>query len=389
MSSNKKILFFSPYSSWLPHIQVDAVVATALQLRGCEVLVIGCDGVYHDCYVTRDHSTRQAEVCQNCAQIGNNFFEKLFNLPYIQIRSFIEVDDYAIANQWVQTVRPEDYATTVYRDLPIGQWVTSSIYTYFRISARGLSRPEVRKIHRQYLTDGLVTYNAILRLLTTHKPTHFFLFNGRFAPYRIAFEVARQLKIDVITHERGWIDNSFIFFDNCITLDTKPPLDCVRAWEGVTLTNKELAQTKKYFTNREYGLDMNWPAFYNSQTNYADVRRHLRIPADAKILVVFTSSEDELAALEDRARVTEQFDIIEHIIEIFRNRKEYLVIRHHPFIGGTKDKPVETDSLSRAYNQVLCTPKNVRIIMPSEQLTSYALLWHTDAAIALLQYSGN
>ncbi len=382
VSDNKKVIVFSLYSSWLPHIQVDSVVASALQLRGCEVLVIGCDGVYHDCYVTRDFNSIQTVSCQDCAQIGKTFFEKLFNLPYMQLRNFTASDDYEVANKWIETIKPEDYANTVYNNLPIGQWVTSSIYTYFRISARGLSRPNIMRVHRQYLVDGLVTYFAVLRLFTTHKPTNLFLFNGRFAPYRIAFEVARKLNIDVITHERGWIDDSFIFYDNCVTWSTKPPLDCVSTWEGVALTNQELLQTKQYFTQRESGREMNWPAYYNFKTDYADVRHQLRIPLDAKIFSVFTSSEDELAALQDWNKITEQFDIIERLIEIFRNREEYLVIRHHPFIGGTKAQPVETDSLSKAYDQLLSAPKNVRIVMPSEQLTSYALLWHTDAAIA-------
>ncbi|WP_392534984.1 FkbM family methyltransferase [Nostoc sp. C117] len=380
MSTKNKVIFFSPYGLWLIHNQLDAVVATALQLRDCEVLVVGCDGIYNDCAITRFNSSE--ELCKSCSQVGKNFFEDLFGLPCTQLRNFIENDDYTIANNWIKTVSPENYNNAVYNDLPIGKWVTSTIYTHFRISVTGLASNHIRRVHRKYLIDGLVTYNALIRLFNNYKPSNLFLFNGRFAPYRIAFEVAHQLKIDVITHERGWIDDSFIFFDNTTTLNTQPLLNCVKNWQNTTLTNEELAQTKNYFTNREYGLDMNWPSFYNFPTNHIDIRRQLRIPLEAKIFAVFTSSEDELAALDDRARITEQFNIIANLIELFKNRNEYLVIRHHPYIGGNKDTPIETDSLSKAYQQVFSLPENVRVVMPSEQLTSYALLWHTDAAIA-------
>ncbi|MEH1867867.1 MAG: FkbM family methyltransferase [Nostoc sp.] len=380
MSKKNKVLFFSPYGFWLIHNQLDAVVATGLQLRGCEVLVIGCDGVYNDCAITRFNNNK--ELCKNCAKVGKNFFEDLFVLPYMQLRNFIENDDYIIANEWVKTVLPQNYKNAKYDSVPIGKWVTSTIHTHFRIADAGLSSNYVQSIHRKYLIDGLVTYNALIRLFNKYQPTNVFLFNGRFAPYRIAFEVARQMKIDVITHERGSIDDSFAFFDNHPTWSYQPPLDCVKAWEEITLTNEELVQTKNYFIKREYGIDINWPAFYNFQTSPVNIHRQLRIPLDAKIFAVFTSSEDELAALEGKVKITTQFDIIKNLIEIFKNRNEYLVIRHHPYIGGNKDTPIESDSLSKAYQQVFSIPENVRVVMPSEQLTSYALLWHTDAAIA-------
>ncbi|BAY26004.1 group 1 glycosyl transferase [Calothrix sp. NIES-2100] len=378
MSIQKKVLFFSPYGAGLVHKQVDAVVATSLRLRGCEVLVVGCDGIYQNCAVARFDNNK----CQECTHIGKDFFANVFELPFIQIGNFIETQDYIAANKWLETVSPENYASATYQGLAIGQWVTSTIYTLFRISAAGLSRKDVQTVHRKYLIDGFVTYQALVRIFSEYQPTNIFLFNARFAPYRVAFEVARQMKIDIITHERGFIDNSFTFFDNYPTWNTQPILDCVKSWENTTLTSEEIEQTKNYFIQREYGVNINWHAFYNFQTNYIDVRQKLRIPSDAKILAVFTSSEDELAALTDKAKITEQFEIIANLIEIFRNRNEYLVIRHHPLIGGNGTDILETYSLTKAYKQIFSAPENVRFVMPSEQLTSYALLWNAEAAIA-------
>ncbi|MDJ0795534.1 MAG: hypothetical protein QNJ51_01655 [Calothrix sp. MO_167.B12] len=378
MSTKKKILFFSPYGLGLVHKQVDAVVATALRLRECEVLVVGCDGIYNNCAVTRGDSSR----CEQCAHVGKDFFANSFGLPFIQIGNFITQEDYNIANNWLKTVSPKNYHNAIYDDIPIGSWVTSNIYTYFRISATGLSRKDVQEVHKKYLIDGLVTYKALLRIFHQYQPTHAFLFNGRFAPYRIAFEVASQMEVDVITHERGGIDDSFTFFDNYPTWNPQPRLNCVKSWENTILTAQEIEQTKTYFIHREYGINLNWPSFYNFQTNYIDIRNQLRIPLDAKIVVVFTSSEDELAAFDSNNNIAEQFNIVAKLIEIFRTRNEYLVIRHHPFIGGNQKDIVETYSLSNAYKQVFYAPENVRFVMPSEQLTSYALLWHADAAIA-------
>ncbi len=384
MSEHKKVLFFAPYTgpwAWFLHTRVDAVVATALRLRGCEVSVVGCDGVYRDCYIIRGAGNRKQEFCQICSRAGQEFFSEKFELPYTQLRDFINQKDREEANQWIESVNPESYGNACYRDLALGKWVTSSIYTFFRITSKSLSIPDVVKVHRQYLIDGFLTYKAISKIFDLYQPTNLFLFGARLAPYRVVFEVARNRKIDVIVQERGFVNNKYRFFDNHHCLSTKPVIDFCNSWKNIPLTKTELEEVKQYFIDREYGRNTNGEKFYEYKTEYADALNKLKIPIDAKIFAVFTSSEDELALFEEYGGITKQLEVIDRLIDIFSNREEYLVIRHHPNIAGNHYNIGETDFLSKAYQQALSAPKNVRIVMPSEQLTSYALLWHSDAAI--------
>ncbi|QLE59141.1 hypothetical protein [Nostoc sp. TCL26-01] len=385
MSEQKKVLFFSLYSippAWLFHHQVDATLATVLRMLDCDVLTIGCNGLFKSCYIMRGAGDMEKELCNYCSRTSREYFHDLFELPHKQIRDFVIGDDYNLAQTWVETLEPEKYAEAYYQDLPIGEWVTSSIYTYFRITSRGLSNPDVRKVHRDYLIDGLITYKAVSRLIDFYQPTHLFLLGARLAPSRIAFEVARQRNLDVIVQERGYINDTYTLVHNYTCSHSKPALNLISAWENIPLTTSELIAVKKYWLEREAGQNLNFSSFYDYQTDYSSVRRQLNIPEDAKIFAVFTSSEDELAMSEDFAGITSQLDIIDKLIEIFADRDEYLVLRHHPYIAGEKYVAAEMDFIVRAYQQSLSLPKNVRIIMPSEQLTSYALLWHTDAAIA-------
>lgn len=384
---SKKVLFFSPYGSWLIHNQVDAIVASALRLRGCEVLVVGCNGFYGQecCLLPYTPMEKRSEHCRACAQTGQQFFSQSFQLPYLQLNNFVTTEELTIANHWVETLQFDNYVMASYNDIPIGQWVISSVYSHFRISAKGLSRPEVQAVHRDYLRDGLATYFAFSRLLDAHRPTHVFLFNGRFLPYRIAFEVAKQRQLDVLVHERGFLDDSFGLLDNHPCTSNQSQLALVKAWESIPIGNSELQEVKQYFSQRELGKNTNWPGFYDFKTDYGKLREMLRIPKEAKIVAVFTSSEDELATTEDFKEVLNQLAIIDRLIEIFAHRPEYLVIRHHPNIGGQSLGGMismsDTHFVAAAYRQALSIPKNVRIIMPAERLTSYALLWHTQAAI--------
>jgi len=143
-----------------------------------------------------------------------------------------------------------------------------------------------------------------------------------------------------------------------------------------------------YLQNREKGVDMNWPAFCNFTNDYQTIRYALRIPEDASVLAIFTSSEFELAYSGACSSITTQLDRLDNIIELYRTRKDYLVIRHHPHIAGSTSASPEYDFLRRAYQQARNAPANVRIIMPSEKINSYSLLWNVDAVISFFSSVG-
>lgn len=385
---SKRVLFIAPYGNWLVHNQVDAVIATALVLRGCEVLVAGCDGLYGDdcCLMAYVSDAEKTAVCQICQQTGQHFFSQSFQLPFTTLGAWLNDNDRLRAEAWVDALDPQDYPTAIYTDesntpLEIGEWTLSSVYTHFRIAETGLSRPEVRVVHRRYLRDALLTYWSVSRLADGGATT-LFLFNGRFLPYRIAYEVARMRGLDVITHERGSLPDSFNFYDQGTFADFYIRIAAARPWLNAPLTTQELDWLTTYFRDREFGQGTNYPSFYGFQTADHDVRRRLNIPHDARIVSVFTSSEDELAAFDSDDIVANQLLLVDRLIEAFTDRPEYLVIRHHPYIAGLDSYRPDCDFLSRAYDQARRSPQNVRIVMPSEQLTSYALLWHSMAAIA-------
>ena len=285
-----KILFFVPFGSFRVHNQLDAIAASALRIRGCDVRIIGCDGIYKNCDVLAWSAEYTFRDCANCAASGKAFFDA-FKLPHLQLRNFLTQRDFELAQNWADSIDPSDYSEAMYNDLPIGKWVTSSVFSYFRITMEGLSQPRVREVHRQFLINGLLTYNAVFRILNEYKPTNMVVFNGRFAAYRVAFEVAREYGIDVITHERGFSDDTFMLYKNNTCIDTKPIFDITNAWKNIYLTKQQLAQVKQYLTNREQGLDINFPSFYNYNTDYLKVRSKLRIPINKKVLGVFLSNQ--------------------------------------------------------------------------------------------------
>ena len=67
----------------------------------------------------------------------------------------------------------------------------------------------------------LVSELALSRIIERYQPARCVIFNGRMALFRIAMELAWRRGIPVPTHERGGIDDSFMFYENADCLATQ------------------------------------------------------------------------------------------------------------------------------------------------------------------------
>lgn len=376
----KRVLFFAPFGSHSVHNQLDAVLAAALKQRGCEVAAVLCNGIFPDCHVTIWSQDKKGD-CAHCAMKGRELF-KAFGVPTIQLSEYLADFDSRIAREWVERLSPEEYSTAMYEGVPIGDWTTPTVHSRFRVNSRDLSKPEIRKVHKQYLVDALTTYFAVMRIYQVFQPTHVSLFSAWLTQYRVAYEVARMRGINTLAHEKGTnMDlpgGSFRIEDNCVTGLVQSRLDIGRAWQQAPMNATELAEVKNFFTDLE---QTGGSGYYDFKSDFTQVRARLRIPAEAKVIGIFTSSDYELTTHPDYKDAPDQLEFIDYLMEALAGSEYYLVVRHHPNIGKAINT-AETEFLTRAYLQALRAPANVRIIMPNEELTSYALLPNIDIAIS-------
>lgn len=383
----KRVLFFAPFGQFSVHHQLDAVLAAALRLRGAEVQVIGCDGVLTSCDILAWADSEREKVCANCTANSQKLFRSL-DLPLRQLREFISPVDVSRAAEWAASLDIHDYANATWNGKPIGAWATSSTFSHFRITAASLHRPDVRLVHQGYLQTALLTYLALSRMVEEFPPDAMCIFNGRMAPYRVAFEVARERGIRILGHERGGTPGAFTLYENGACTEPAQIFRYVGEWMDVPLSPADIERCA-VVTRQQFGANMNYPGFYDFLTEAAEVRQMLDIPANARILGVFTSSEFELAHNAFYSSITSQLDYIDQLIEIFRDRpNDYLVVRHHPNIAGTATIIADHDFLRRAWQRAQCAPPNVRIVMPSEKFSSYGLIPHLSGAISFFSSTG-
>ncbi len=382
MIRTPRVIVISPYSTWTLHSQIDAIVGKALQMRGAEVHAVTCDRFFKRCSVFRwtDESSKQA-ICSSCARVGNDLWTT-FDIPFSHFGDYVTQDDRNEINQWIAGVSPEVYDTAEFDGRPIGEFIKPGFFGNLRLSFDEDLRHEfVRGEHSRYLVDGALMVRAVNRIYDSFQPTHLVLFNGRMAPVRIAWEEAVRRGIDWFCHERGFVDDCFSFFDRVDCSCPKTSKELCRRWADVPLSGEELDVTRKFIFQRESGENTGFLSYYNGfKMGYESVRRELRIPENARIFLYLTHSTDEMATAEED-RYLNILEMGDALIEEFRDRDEYLIIRHHPNIGGNDLIPPAKSLLSRLLASGKDLPPNVRIVMPGEKITSYALFQQADGAI--------
>lgn len=376
-TADKRVLIFSPYANWLVHCQVDAFLALSLQLRGADVRLITCDGLYGP----RCPAVKGRQDCVSCRNIVNTVPPALLQTPEPLERQLGD-DDEALAAAWIDAIPPSGYTTAHFEDLPVGDWALSSTLTQLRSTPEDLAREPAASIYRRYIMDTLKTYWAMSRLITDFKPGHVLLFNGRFYPYRAAVEACRRHGVPFTMHERGFDQGSFMLMENRTVLDLAVYRELYREWRDIALPAPVLDNIAGIFDGRKSGRNLNQYPFHTFSDRKVDVRERLGIPPGKRMIGVFTSSFDELYCCDDYESIDDQVALLDAVFAYFRERDVYVVVRHHPYIGGLSYDIAERTMLCRYYRNALEAPSNVRMVMPKEKLVSYDLFPHLDYAIA-------
>ena len=379
---NNRILLFAPYGSWVVHHQVDAVLGAALKARGCEVLVLGCDGVFSNCLIAGKPHSKQ--ICKSCTQSGINLFS-VFQLPMIHLGRFISQKDRDECAEWVNQLELNKFKDACFEGGEIGKWIQYGMYAYY-VSARfDYSNPEVEAIHRSLLYNGAILQRAYLKCLESFYPNHVVCYNSTtHIYYRTVFELSRQRGIPVLVHERGPIKDSFRMQINEHSRMSAGRLALWEKWKSIPLTVDECIKCKRFINDSELNKIKN--PFFSQDTDIETVRETLRIPENAVIIVLFTSGDWEREAAEDPVLFDSQLDGIRKIVRTFNGKQAYLVIRHHPnMVRKTHIDRFFVQDLFRLNRNL---SENIRVVMPTEKLSSYGIMWNADAAITFGSSTG-
>lgn len=191
---SKKILFYSPYGLFIPHIMREMILIQRLLRDGHEVTNIACDKTFNIC----DYKSE----CSKCFNISKGHVADA-NFATKWLGQYVTKDDHRQAESWLTKIEPKDYPEAMHGNLKLGDWVRSSVHFMLKISKLEYTNPLILKTYQQFLKEGFIFSRAVERLLGENSYDKIMMTNGRFFSHRIFLEMAKLRNIPIITKEYG------------------------------------------------------------------------------------------------------------------------------------------------------------------------------------------
>jgi hypothetical protein len=385
-------LIFSPYARRFHLTAYEATIAKACEIRGATVEYLLCDGLLPECDMHWDsfpyNSPRPFDICKSCkASAKRNLVEldlPFKNLPYRWLGEFVSEEEKSNAFAWAQSLPPSEIPNACYMNYPVGEWVLSSMVSYFRQYPPDMNNWRVVNAYRGFLYSAVIVINGLKKYMETYSVDSALLFNGRQSITRVAFEIFRRSGIRVLTHEFPFYQRGHIMLKpNARCWSIEPFIEFWNMWGHIPLTRASLEKTLNWLRNRRYGKELSWFPYNKPYLRPLSVREQLDLSKNKRLLALFTSSTDETAGDQELQGAFEsQSEWVQDVVNWVKERKEVeLVIRVHPHLAGNTGLGKAVDEFNYYEKMKSDLPFNIRIIMPDDSLNSYALMDEADIGL--------
>jgi hypothetical protein len=381
-----RILIFSPYALWEIHTLYEGVIAKECQTRGAHVQYLLCDGLLPECdqhWDSKANSSRPLDLCERCQTAARANLDNLL-LPFRWLGDFANPAEKADAFAWAQGVPSGELFDARFRENPLGEWVLSSVISYFRQYPPDMLSSHVVSVYRGFLYSAAIVTIGLRNYLDANQIDSALLFNGRQSITRVAFEIFQKYGIRVLTHERAEYQRGH--------LNVKPNAHCMspepfkafwNMWSQVPLRRESLEAALKWLIQRRYGANLAWIPFNTSFVHDSSLRTRMNLSQNKRLWALFTSSTDEIAGDPLMQGPYESQEVwVRDVVQWVGSRDDVeLIIKVHPNLGGNRYIGKAIDEL-RIYREMKSTlPPNVRIVMPEDEVNAYSLVEEVDVGL--------
>ena len=384
--TQKRVLFWSPYTAWGFHAVQELTLSHALEVRGHTVMVLGCDGLFPACEVFRETTTpRGPNSCARCQAVVRNRFKRMAR-SHGWLGQLIPRELKDEVERWSESLTAHDLLQARWKGQPVGDWATSSILYQFRASRFDPSNPAMVEIGRQMVTGTAVAWEGLSLVAGHFEPDIIVTFNGRFFSNRVAVEVARARGIRFVTHERSMVKDSIRVHADRLTHWLVNYEEPWARWRDIPLTSAQLEEVERFLSNRRHGKNLGWVAFSPPPQDDTDLRQQLEV-GDKPVVAVFSSSLDETATFPEyrEGPFPDGRDWLPAVLKMAPRFPEHrFVLRMHPNLRGPNGIGVSNEAMAEVSWLRNNLPANCRLVMPDAKVSSYSL---ADIASAGMVYA--
>jgi hypothetical protein len=403
------VLFFAPEAMLTPHFATHLIVARTLHELGHRVLVVRCVGDLLPRCVALEAaalsvdatSADRARLCEGC--VGQSLaMVDAYGLDSIDLSQIIEP---AMRQELRSAMAnlPENLSEFTFAGVPIGQFATADMARILKVNNPSAAGHAIRERVRQYIETALLSYLAVRSMCNRFNVLRLVYFNDYAMTLAAAAAAGRGeiptthlSHVPVLNNDRRQI----------VMLTGYGPLEGLRRlrewpqWRDLALPPERIAMISEdsFLRFAGSGFTIYSPAWSAASENLFE---RLQLDRKRRLLVAYTSSEDEVRAVrfyEDAFGVTiypgtspfvDQFDWLQSLVDhVAASDDLQLVIRVHPREAPNHRESRISENLQELRRRFSGSYRNVRVVWPSDPVSSYDLAEIADVALISLSSIG-
>jgi len=367
---------------------IESLLGVALTLRGANVAFLLCDGMMPACLqvhigkiktVSTVTDYKLTEVaCPGCFSRGNKIMEGT-GLKIYRYSDFLKKKDLQDIRGIAHSISLDNLKN--YNDgiLNIGEHSLAGALRFF---ARGhLEEGEIsEQVLRRYFEAALITAKVTQNMLKIFPAQKSVFHHGIYIPQGVIGDVLRGNKIEVTNWTVAYKKQCFIFSHHETyhhALINEP----VSSWEKIRWTPVMEEKTMSYLKSRWNGKQ-DWIWFHDEpQHNFNKICEELQLDSKKPIISLLTNVFWDAQLHYKSNAFKDMLDWVLQTIAYFAGRPELqLVIRVHPaeVTGGIPSRQPIIEEIKKRFVNL---PKNIFLIRPESQVSTYALCEGSNSAI--------
>lgn len=208
-SKNETILFWAT-GGMIIHTNLESVIAVSLKLRGYNVRMILCDGVYKACAKRADSPEVPIEdwgkYCRSCISQNSQLLDKL-GLSYTYINELISEERACELRSMAGEVTFTNFKELSLDSIQLGSHLESAMMRH----TRGGSHNGLDNILREYAYTVLVNAEAAKNAMKEFKPAKIYMSHGIYADWGPALSVFLNNNIPITSYVSCYLTAHFFF----------------------------------------------------------------------------------------------------------------------------------------------------------------------------------
>jgi len=291
---------------------------------------------------------------------------------------------------------PDDLAAFEYESIPFGKLCLFDIVLHTKISEFGQISSDIREGWKGYIKSSLLSYfltESICQKISISRIVHVnnyaLLLGAAFAAQKRGIPVFSAL----LAPHKGNDYSRYIVLPELIWESLFRQGRAWPKWRELALGQEKIQEITDDTMVR---LSAQSSHTYSppKELDAGDLRARLGLSPVKKLLVAYTSSLDEILALdvlkesvgiegnEKREPFKDQIDWLQHVISFVNSREDLqLVVRVHPREGMNRRDSVVSQHLARLTKAFGHEIPNCRFVWPGEPISSYDLAEVADVAL--------